>query len=155
MMSSMNVGEETTLAKFHKRPHIRLFIFLVVLFFILIGAVKFTAERLGHDPNNVARPVETDYQRAMASAYEKEAAVIVRAFVAGEGTAAPEQRLAAIATTRDELLALTVPTKYKDLHLDLIVALSQLEVGYQGDAARLEVGRQSLRQAQESYSWLR
>lgn len=142
------------LSQFVREPHIRLFVFLVALFLILIGAVKYTAERAGHDA--APAPLRGNiYQTDLKSVYETKAASIVKKFVAINSSGTAEQRMAAIAQTRQELLDLTVPTEYKDLHLDLVIALSQLEAGYQGDADKLAKGQEMLSEVVKSQAWLK
>jgi hypothetical protein len=155
-MSDRFSPRTTRAAAFHRQPHVRLLSFLTVIVAVLVAAVVLTAERLGENGPPVASltvPGSAD-QTALRAAYEQQSGDLTRAFAAGEERDAAPERLASIATTRDELLALTVPTVYKDLHLQLIIALSHLEAGYGGDADRLEAGRQLLREARAAYPWL-
>ncbi|OGL87137.1 hypothetical protein A3I40_02865 [Candidatus Uhrbacteria bacterium RIFCSPLOWO2_02_FULL_48_12] len=152
----MNKHPKKFLSKFVRQPHIRLFVFLVALFLVLIGAIKYTAERLGHD-TAPAPWRENLYQSDLnlKSVYETKTAAIVRKFAAENSSGAAGQRLGAIVKARQDLLDLTVPPEYKDLHLQLVIALTQLEAGYQGDADKLSKGQTMLSEAIKSQAWLK
>lgn len=131
-----------------------MFIFLVALFLALIGAIKFTALRLGHDTAKL--PLRGNlYHSNLDDDYETKTASIVKKFVVENSSGSTDQRLVAITQTRQALLDLRVPSKYQDLHLKLVIALSQLEAGHQGDADKLSRGQALLSEAIESQQWLR
>lgn len=118
----------------------------------------FKAKRLGYDNgDNRATTIQREavYQQDIKQNYEKEMVPIIRAFAVEGNAGATEERLAAITQTRDALLSLTVPKEYTDLHLKLVIALSQLENGYKGDADKLASGQKNLREIYDSNSWLR
>ncbi|OGL60620.1 hypothetical protein A3H10_03845 [Candidatus Uhrbacteria bacterium RIFCSPLOWO2_12_FULL_46_10] len=149
ILSSLNLN---------RRSQLELFIVFLVIFFVFIGAMVFTAKRLGHDNgNNRATGIqrETVYQQDIKRNYEKEIVPIVRSFAAEGSAGTTEERLTAIVKTRDALLSLTVPKEYTDLHLQLVIALSQLEGGYKGDADKLASGQKNLREIYDSNPWLR
>ena len=63
--------------------------------------------------------------------------------------------LALVLKTKNDLLGLRVPTKYKDLHLDLILGLSFLEQGIAGDEQKLKEGEDKLNKIINDYPWLK
>lgn len=66
-----------------------------------------------------------------------------------------EKLLALVLKTKNDLLGLRVPAKYKDLHLDLILGLSFLEQGIAGDEQKLKEGEDKLNKIIEDYPWLK
>ena|SRR3989338_6757007 len=154
----MNNLSKSFLKNLNRRSQLELFIVFLVIFFVFIGAMVFTAKRLGHDNGDNRTTTiqrETIYQQDIKRNYEKEIVPIVRSFAAEGNAGTTEERLADIAKTRDALLLLTVPKEYTDLHLQLVIALSQLESGYQGDADKLASGQKNLREIYDANPWLR
>jgi len=64
-------------------------------------------------------------------------------------------RLVAVETALADLLSLRVTADYKELHLDLATALSQMQQGLRGEAGALEKGRARYEQALATNPWLR
>jgi hypothetical protein len=135
------------------RPYVRLAAFAVVLLVLLVGAVRWTASRLATrvaDAPAALAPAARSSE--LAREYESAVSRLLREFAAAEAGDSVASAAAA-AKLRDDLLTLTVPTEYKDFHLDLVVALSRLTAGYRGDAASLEAGRVMFREATARYQW--
>ena len=57
--------------------------------------------------------------------------------------------------TKNQLLALKMPTKYKDLHLDLILAMTKMEDYLEdGDEGKKAESEELIQQAKTEYEWL-
>ena len=56
---------------------------------------------------------------------------------------------------KQKILDLTVPTEYKDLHLNLVLALDEIESGAaQADQAKIEDGLEKLEALKGEYGWI-
>lgn len=74
----------------------------------------------------------------------------------GEALKTESQKwLALVLKTKNDLLELRVPAKYKDLHLDLVLALSFLEQGIAGDEQKLKQGEDKLNKIIVDYPWIK
>ena len=135
---------------------LNILLLFTLIFLVLIGVLRITAKRLGHEemPPESRRKEELS-QANIKGVYEKKSAAIMRYFTPRVNSGSTTERLSLVVKTREDLLDLTVPVEYKDLHLNLVIALTKLENGYQGDAARLASGQKDLREIYDSYQWLR
>lgn len=87
--------------------------------------------------------LDTDYRQQVRQ-------IIVR-YAAVEDNLAEHQ----LAQFRNELLALFVPGKFKQLHVDLIFAMNQQIEGLKtGDEGKKLAGQAVIRQAKDHYAWL-
>jgi hypothetical protein len=59
-----------------------------------------------------------------------------------------------LSKTKNNLLGLRVPVKYKDLHLNLILGLSFIEQGLRGEKNKPEEGEEKISEATKTYPWL-
>ena len=61
-----------------------------------------------------------------------------------------------VADLKAEILALTVPVKYLDLHLNLVMALENIEQGRAGsDQAKIQAGVDKINKLAADYNWLK
>jgi hypothetical protein len=66
-----------------------------------------------------------------------------------------DDRIARTRAMKERLLSLTVPTEFKDLHLNLILSLSDVEQYLADDSAQgMAAGQELLAQAKAENSWL-
>lgn len=134
------------------RPYVRLYILAVVVFLLLIGAARLAFDRLSE--RSMILPLRTDSrQTELDKNYERGARAILQRFKEADASGETAGLAVAATSARDELLALTVPTAYKDFHLDLVIAFNRLATGYGGDTESLEAGRLMLREATSRYTW--
>ncbi|MCK4554023.1 hypothetical protein KAU19_03600 [Candidatus Parcubacteria bacterium] len=57
--------------------------------------------------------------------------------------------------TKNSFLALKMPSKYKDLHLNLVLAMDKMEdYLFDGDEGKLRASQELIKQAKEEYEWL-
>lgn len=65
-----------------------------------------------------------------------------------------ELRAALLEEKRSALIELLVPSEYKDLHLELVIVLSQMIDGYKGDEAKLATAWSSWEALVAQYPWI-
>lgn len=91
--------------------------------------------------------------KKMEEKYKKEAARIVGEYL--NLTAGQEYDLAQVGEIKQKLLDLTVPAKFKDLHLNLVLAMSQMEISLNGGEPEAKIASQELiTEAKANYGWL-
>jgi hypothetical protein len=100
----------------------KFFIFLIVIgliFFVyIILSSEPTSNNKNVENNNVElQGIEDEYKTQLKPLVQEYKKII----------AEDEPDIEAIKTTKDNLLALTVPTKYKDLHIKIALALLKME----------------------------
>ena len=147
--------KKVSIAAIIKQPRVRIFVIALAIFVIIIGAFRMAADKRSDDTQAAQTLRENDFKRDVKRAYEEKTASIVTTFVSEEGLASVEQRLLLIDKTKQSLLALTVPVDYKDLHLQLVIALSEIAAGERGDTVKLVEGQKKLQEAIASQTWLR
>lgn len=62
--------------------------------------------------------------------------------------------LAITKQTKNQVLELIVPGEFRDLHLDIVVALNYLESGFGGDGEKFDLGKKNLEELLEQNTWL-
>jgi hypothetical protein len=75
---------------------------------------------------------------------------------ASSSDADKEDVLSRLSQLKISLLALTVPTSYKELHLGLVTALSQIQMSIESDeiTSAFQEGEEHLKQMQSDHPWL-
>lgn len=95
----------------------------------------------------------TTENKKMEENYKKESARIVGEYL--NLTENPEYKPEQIGMIKQELLDLIVPTKFKDLHLNLVLAMSQMEIFSNAQAPEAKTASQELiTEAKANYAWL-
>ena len=133
-----------------KKTNILIILLLValalVLYLILTSeSVKPTAETVEPTPNESAALLEADYQekaKPIFVDFEK---------LAGEDNFTVEK----ITELKNKLLDLKVPSKFKELHIQLVLAMAKME-NYlnQKKLEEKAASRQMINQLKANYSWL-
>jgi len=59
-----------------------------------------------------------------------------------------------VSEKRDAVLGLMVPPEYRAVHLQIVVALNNMELGYKGDTERLNLGTADLQMILVQTPWL-
>lgn len=126
-----------------------IFIFLLALYFTQSNQEQSqTADQGNEEQNN------TIDLGLLEKTYKMETKVILSNYLR---QAQDEEFLTAlfIKQTKDQLLGLLVPTKFKDLHINLILALTKAEEYFQDeDKEKLQESQVLINQAKKGHEWL-
>lgn len=106
-------------------------------------------------PAEQEKNYETDAAKIMKNYFSEKELIAVAGNANGTATVDNAKWLDLIAKTKNDLLALHVPVKYKDLHLNLILGLSAIEQGTDGDKNKIAEGEEKISQTTKDYPWLR
>jgi hypothetical protein len=97
---------------------------------------------------------ETDAGKIMKNYFQEKESITV-ADGTNEAAAVDNIKwLDLLSKTKNNLLGLRVPVKYKDLHLNLILGLSFIEQGLRGEKNKPEEGEEKISEATKTYPWL-
>jgi len=126
---------------------------LVVLLTTLIVKPTFPVNKnVNGDQNNMVRINKVDLIK-LEKDYEK---YFKRIFNEYEQISADNQlNIDLVKKTKEEILNLKVPAKYKDLHIDFILALVKMENYFSGgDNKEKAASLNAIKQIRENYLWL-
>lgn len=141
----------------------KLFLLSTLAFAVLIGlarevVIRHTINSLVVSPadkqniSTISRPIVN--QEELIGIYQSATTAIISSLAEKLQEQDAEDVSAAVSEAKSKLLALIVPTAYKDIHLNLVIALSSIDEDLSQDKAQLTNGLEKLRQAIESASWL-
>jgi hypothetical protein len=116
---------------------------------LLLACLAFVWRQLTPSETPIAASPEevAEAQQEQAEAYENSLPAVLQEFAENYRAADDNGKKQQALIYRDKILALIVPVKYKDLHLGLVLALSELGRGEKG-------GEQKFSEAVTPHSWL-
>ncbi len=122
---------------------------LIILALTVSGCFKKSADQNFQpvdltETNNQAT-VNQSVQKVLAGDYQNKVQIILKPYWTAGGTAG----------IKDQLLSLTTPAEYLNLHFDLVVAFELIEQGQlNGDQEKIDRGIEKLSQLKDSFIWL-
>ena len=93
-------------------------------------------------------------QEALSEDYELSSKQILTTLFAALDGEDEEAKIQTIDQSTNSLLALLVPSKHKDLHLEIVLSLNLLRQGSLGEETLYEEGLRRLQALVDQYSWL-
>jgi len=130
----------------------KILIFLLLILFLLILYLIFTSESV-KEADNPGQQIKQDSSAMLESDYKVKAKEY---FTVCEGLVNNNSfNQANIAGLKNKLLALKVPVKFKELHIQFVLALTRIE-NYlsQKDEREKSGGLEAINQLKADYSWL-
>lgn len=140
-----------------KKGQIVFFIILVILTLFLIGLIYFTDKTEVNEVNlaslNQNLITDTLSQAELTAKYQENLKKLFEDFLSAKSFMASDQKgqNLALETFQNNLLSLVVPAKYRQLHLDLVIAINKLK---NQKTDELAASRQALTEQIDQNNWL-
>ena len=134
-------------------------IFIILISVLLLSACSITEPKVDEEnksaeqSNNqqVSEPIDIGL---LTKAYQMEVKVVLNNYL----RQTQDESLITVddvSQTKNSLLTLKMPVQFKDLHLNLVLAMDKMEdYLIDGDEVKLRESRELIRQAKEEYEWL-
>jgi len=126
---------------------------LIAAFFLLLAAHPATKYRpTASQPILVQTAAKVDPTKIEAD-YKVSVTAAVKEYAdaSGKNNLTPEE----VSKTKNQLLALKVPTQFKDLHISLIMAMVKMESYFtSGNQADKALAEKTISEVERNYSWL-
>ena len=134
-------------------------IFIILIFVLLLSACSITEPKVDEEnksaeqSNNqqVSEPIDIGL---LTKVYQMEVKVVLNNYL----RQTQDESLITVddvSQTKNSLLTLKMPVQFKDLHLNLVLAMDKMEdYLIDGDEVKLRESRELIRQAKEEYEWL-
>jgi len=127
---------------------ILLLIIFIIFLYLIITSEQVNINVVKEDKTNIISPIElkNNYQNAVPKILDEYASIINKeSFVLEE-----------IADVKNKLLDLKVPQEYKELHLSLVLALTEMENFLITEIPESkQKSQQYITQAKNNYNWLK
>jgi len=142
--------------------------FVIIILIVILGGLIFFIAKLFRKPKDSLGNFKTEVSLVeLEKEYIDSVTRVMKTYFEGkklinltdlQNTALKteqEKWIDLILKTKNDLLKLKVPAKYKDLHLDLVISFNFLEEGVKGNEEKLKEGEKKLDKIIEQYPWLR
>lgn len=138
--------------RYYHRP----FFFPLVLILLTVLLAVFMMWAFGNESNIIQDSREARTSSIVdAEAYQAEVAQILQAFDEKFFTAEnAEEQLSASQTALESLLNQRAPAEFKDLHLELVLALNEIQFTLQSEDRLLDAPLAVIESLQSRYPWL-
>ncbi|MBI4812438.1 hypothetical protein HY798_03310 [Candidatus Falkowbacteria bacterium] len=128
-----------------------LFILAFALSLYLAATSKPIADKRGRESGGALKE-KVDLEK-MENDYKKDAKLILDDY--SRLAVAPNANIGEVEQMENKLLSLTVPAKFKDLHLNLVLAMTKMENFLRtGDAEEKTTSQQMIGQIKTDYDWI-
>ncbi len=133
-----------------KRHHVLFPLILVFLTFILATAIG-----LFVSPRATRAPMEGGASPVTEAGYRKEAREVLAPVLASQDGSGAPSSADAVSQAYESLLALSVPTAYKEVHMGLVTSLYLLRDGLAGNEEARTTGAARFSALLQDNSWLK
>lgn len=140
-----------------KKNQILFFVILILLTLFLIGVVYFNGSNDNNNDNlaglNQGVSNKPFNQAELTAKYQDNLKKLIEDFLTAKSFLSNDQKTRDLAyeTLQNNLLSLIVPAEYRQLHLDLVIAINKLK---NHNVEELEISRQALTEQIGQNNWL-